>query len=109
MTHTIVQFVEKWYAENSRVLSSVWAILRIRSKEPADTAKGKVVIEFENPRVLGSITFWNDRSVTALAVDKGSGAERILDDRRCDVAESVPTLLEGYFRELSGIEGKTSD
>lgn len=104
MTRTIVESVEKWYADNSGKLSSIWSTLRIKSKD-RHSAKGKVVIEFENPRVLGSVTFWNNSSVTALAVERESGTERILDDRRVNSTESIPTLLEGYFRHFSGLGG----
>jgi len=101
MNGSVVQEVEKWYAEHSASMSKVCTEHSIGSKDPGDSAKGKVEIRMETPQVLASVTFWNDRNVSALVIDKPSKTERVLDDRPLISSYSVTAMLDGYYRQIT--------
>ena len=62
--------------------------------------QGKVEIRVETRLMLATITFWNYRSVSALAVNKKSKAEHVLDDRSLQDEDNVSFLLNKYFQEI---------
>ena len=72
--------------------------------EPTDIVLGQVELRIETIATVGSITFWNHGSVSALAINKQSRAEHVLDDRKLQPSDSVPSLLDRYFREITELE-----
>jgi len=101
---TNVERVEKWYAAHERKLTPQCSILRIKTLKPQDEVHGKVVIEVETESTLASVAFWNPGDVTALKIEKATGRESILDDRRLTVADKIESLLDGYFQQIVGPE-----
>lgn len=99
-TITIVQQVEKWYADHSAALGRRGARTSVQSIHPSDVMRGLVEIRVETALVLASVSFWNDGNVSAFAVDKQSKAERSLDDRPLQTQDHVPALLDMYFNEI---------
>lgn len=99
-----VERVEKWYEAHERKLTLECSILRIRTLAPQDAVGGKVVIEVETESTIASVTFWNQGDVTALMIEKATGKESILDDRRLTVADNIESLLDGYFQQIVGPE-----
>jgi hypothetical protein len=104
MNNTIAQQVEKWYAEHSESLSHMSTKLRIRSIEPSDAIEGKVAIEMETQEMLASVAFWNLGDVSFITVNKQSGKENVVD-RKLGSSDDIPSLLDGYFREVTGSAG----
>jgi hypothetical protein len=101
MNNTVAQQVEKWYAEHSESLSPTSTKLRIRSIRPGDAIEGKVAIEMETREMLASAAFWNWGDVTFITVNKQSGKEKVVD-RKLGSSEDIPSLLDVYFREVTG-------
>lgn len=101
---TNVERVEKWYEAHERKLTPQCFILRIKTLTPQDEVHGKVVIEVETESTLASATFWNVGDVTALKIEKATGKESVLDDRRLTVADIIESLLDGYFQRIVGPE-----
>ena len=101
---TNVERVEKWYEAHERKLTPQCSILRIKTLKPRDEVHSKVVIEVETESTLASVTFWNQGDVTVLNVEKATGRESILDDRRLTVADNIESLLDGYFQQIVGPE-----
>jgi hypothetical protein len=104
MNSTIAQQVEKWYAEHSEWLTDMSTKLRVRSIEPSDAIEGKVAIEMETPEMLASVAFWNPGDVSFITVNKQSGKEKV-DDRKLRSSDDIPSMLDDYFREVTGSAG----
>ena len=111
MKPSIVQQVESWYTEHSKTFSEISSSIWLRSSESTDPLKGKVVIETETLLLVASVTFWNDGNVSALAINKHSKEEIVLDDRPLNAGDNVSDLLDEYFRQITsgpsdGVKGR---
>jgi hypothetical protein len=98
----IVEQVEKWYEEHSKSLSDVTSSHELRSRDSADPTKGAVEIRVETASVIASVAFWNLGTVSAALINKESKEETALDERALNAMESVPLLLDDYFRQITG-------
>ena len=104
MNNTVVQQVEKWYAEHALSLSEIAIKLRMSSIQPRDAIEGKVAIEIETPEMIASACFWNWGDVTFITVNKRSRKEKV-DDRKLRSSDDIPSMLDDYFREVTGSAG----
>ena len=98
-TSSIVQQVEQWYSAHSAVPQKDIK-LSMHSHHPADINLGAVEIRIETPAMLGSLTFWNHGSVSALAINTQSRTEHVLDDRPLQLEDDVSSLLDRYLHEI---------
>jgi hypothetical protein len=105
MNNTLAQQVEKWYAEHSASLSEISTKLRMTSIQPRDAVKGSVAIEIETPEMIASAAFWNwNGDMSFITVNKRSGKEKVVD-RKLGSCDDIPSLLDGYFREVTDSAG----
>src|SRR5436853_3627516 len=97
---TIVQKVEKWYAENLDCLKTQWRTISIRSYESGNPVHGKITVEAESDIIAGSVSFWNKGDVDAERLDLPEKRISVIDDRTLSPAEDIGQLLDSYFRQL---------
>jgi hypothetical protein len=75
------------------------------SIQPRDAVKGSVAIEIETPEMIASAAFWNwNGDISFITVNKRSGEERV-DDRKLRSSDDIPSMLDDYFREVTGSAG----
>jgi len=103
---SIVQQVEQWYSQYSAAPHADTR-LSMRSQDPTDMVLGKVEIRIETPMRLGSLTFWNHGSVSAIAINNQSRTEQVLDDRPLQIEDNVFSLLDSYLHEI--VAPRTTD
>ncbi|MGA7287977.1 MAG: hypothetical protein WBX02_07780 [Terriglobales bacterium] len=104
MNSTVVQQVEKWYAEHAASLSEISTKLRMTSIQPRDAIKGSVAIEIETPEIIASAAFWNwNGDVSFITVNKRSREEKV-DDRRLAPSDDIPSMLNDSFRKVTGLQ-----
>src|ERR1700675_4018874 len=101
MNNTVVQQVEKWSADQALCLWEIAIKIRMSSIQPRDAIEGKVAIEIETPEMIASASFWNWGDVTFITVNKRSRKEKV-DDRKLRSSDDIPSMLDDYFREVTG-------
>lgn len=90
---TIVRQVEDWFANNCRLLSRSFPVLKFSLMQPSDQVKGKISIQVDGPVAGASMTFWNKGDVEVLVLDKVNKRDDPLDDRVLNPAEDISGLL----------------
>ena len=98
---TIVEIVERWFAENREAIAAGGGSMSILSHQSLDAGHGKVAISLETQRVLASITLWNRRQIEVLAVDKMTRADHTLIDRSLNLDEDIASLLSRILHQIA--------
>jgi hypothetical protein len=102
---TIVERAAKWYEEHVHQLSTVWARTEIRSHEPADTVRGKVLIQVSSTTTLATVTLWNKGEVEVIRLALPvKGDPLVVEDRQLAGAEDVALLLDSQLQQLAAPE-----
>ena len=105
---TIVRQVEDWFANNCRLLSRSFPVLRFQLMQPSDQVQGKISIQVDGPVAGASISFWNKGDVQVLVLDKVNKRDYPLDDRILKPAEDISALLGSYWERVLALAKNAS-
>jgi hypothetical protein len=81
------------------MLAGHWANVEFRSNA-SDVARGGVHFALTGDTLLATITLWNKGDVEVQVLRKNSSDPIILHDRLLGADEHIPSLLDGYLREI---------